>query len=91
MEQLVDTVGAAAVDPEEREGLAGLRATIELAAVGIAHFDRSGRFLFANRYLCRMLGYTPAELTRRTFQELTHPEDLESCLRHCAIPCIPSA
>jgi len=51
--------------------------TFELAAIGIAHISPDGKFLRANPFLCQMLGYASDELLRRTFQELTHPEDLE--------------
>ena len=83
MERLLEAISlSTAVDPEQREQLAGLRATLDLAPIGIAHFDTQGRFLLANQYLCRLLGRGRAELQRSTFQELTHPDDLESCLRH---------
>jgi len=36
-----------AVDAEATE-ISALRATIEVAPVGIAHFDADGRFLFVN-------------------------------------------
>jgi len=52
------------------------RSTFELAAVGVAHVSADGRWLRANRKLCEILGYTEAELTQLTFQQLTHPEDL---------------
>ena len=35
---------------------------VELAAIGICHVDLDGRFIFANRRLCHMLGYTREEL-----------------------------
>jgi two-component system, cell cycle sensor histidine kinase and response regulator CckA len=54
------------------------RATFEQAAVGIAHVGTDGRFLRVNRRLCEMVGYTREELLARTFQEITHPADLEA-------------
>lgn len=47
-------------------------------ATGIAVTTLGGRFLRVNRALCRMTGYTEAELLEKTFQEITHPEDVES-------------
>ncbi len=35
-----------------------------------------GRWLFVNRSLADLLGYSEKELTGRTFQSLTHPDDL---------------
>ena len=52
------------------------RNTFEHVAVGVAHASPQGRFLRCNRYLCEMLGYTEAELTQKTIDELTHPDDL---------------
>ena len=49
--------------------------TIELAAIGIAHVDHSGRFLYANPQLCMMLGYTESELTTMTVRQISHPGD----------------
>ena len=48
----------------------------EYAAIGKALVDTGGRFLKVNRALCQMLGYTAAELCAKTFQEITHPDDL---------------
>jgi PAS domain S-box-containing protein len=53
------------------------RVTFDQAAVGIAHVAPGGRFLRVNRKLCEILGYSQDELVRRTFMEITHPEDLE--------------
>jgi PAS domain S-box-containing protein len=36
-----------------------------------------GRWLKVNRALCELVGYSEAELLTRTFQDITHPEDLE--------------
>lgn len=56
------------------------RATFEQAAVGFAHVAPDGRWLRVNEKLCRIVGYTRDELTARTFQDITHPEDLEADL-----------
>lgn len=55
--------------------------TINLAPIGIAHFNTDGRFTFANNFLCAILGYSREDLLTRTFQEITAPEDLPACLR----------
>jgi PAS domain S-box-containing protein len=64
----------------DREGLSGLRATIDAAPIGIAHFDLDGRFMLVNAELCRILGFTRDELLARTFQEITFPDDLAACI-----------
>jgi PAS domain S-box-containing protein len=55
---------------------ARFRVTFENAPVGIAHVARDGRWLRVNRALCFILGYPAAELTRKSFQDITHPDDL---------------
>ena len=60
--------------------LEGLRATIDLAPIGIAQFDLQGRFLHVNERLCEILGCQRADLLTHTFQELTFPDDLPRCL-----------
>ena len=53
------------------------RATFEQAAVGIAHVSPEGRFLRVNKKFCDLLGYSREEMLQRTFQEITHPDDLD--------------
>ena len=60
--------------------LEGLRATIDLAPIGMAQFDLQGRFLHVNDRLCEILGCNRADLLTRTFQELTFADDLPRCL-----------
>ena len=55
---------------------ARFRATFENAAVGVALVASDGSILRANNSLVRMLGYSVDELKTRTFQDLTHPDDL---------------
>ncbi|MGE4292450.1 MAG: PAS domain S-box protein [Desulfovibrio sp.] len=56
------------------------RATFEQAAVGIAHVGLDGSWLLINDRFCGILGYSREELMVRTFQDITHPEDLEADL-----------
>jgi PAS domain S-box-containing protein len=55
-------------------------ATFEQAAVGIALVATDGHWLRVNRKLCEIVGYTPDELMTKTFQDITHPDDLEADL-----------
>jgi PAS domain S-box-containing protein len=57
-----------------------LRATFDLAAVGIAHVAPDGRFLRVNQKLCEIFGLTRDQLLECRFQELTHPDDLDADL-----------
>src|SRR5215210_3528595 len=56
------------------------RATFEQAAVGIAHVGYGGEWLRVNQKLCDIVGYTREELLERTFQDITHPDDLQDNL-----------
>jgi len=56
------------------------RLTFEQAAVGIAHVGLDGQWLRVNQKLCDIVGYTREELSRRTFQDITYPEDLDADL-----------
>jgi PAS domain S-box-containing protein len=57
-----------------------LRATFDLAAVGVAHVAPDGRFLRVNQKLCDIFGLKRDELLQRSFQELTYPDDLNADL-----------
>jgi PAS domain S-box-containing protein len=56
------------------------RAAMEYAAIGIALVSLEGHFLKVNRALSEIVGYSEAELLELTFQDITHPEDLEADL-----------
>jgi PAS domain S-box-containing protein len=55
---------------------ARFRATFENAAVGMAHVAPDGRWLRVNEALCRIVGYPADELVTKSFQDITHPDDL---------------
>ena len=57
-----------------------LQAIFSLAAVGIAQIGLDGAWLLVNNRYCEMLGYSEAELRRKTLQEITHPDDWEQVL-----------
>jgi PAS domain S-box-containing protein len=59
---------------------ARFRATFENASVGVALVGCDGSILRANNSFARMLGYSVEELKTRTFQDLTHPDDLATNL-----------
>lgn len=52
-------------------------ATFEQAAVGMAQVAPDGRWLRVNRKLCEIVGYSRDELLALTFQDITHPDDLD--------------
>lgn len=55
---------------------ARFEAVFEQAAVGIALVAPNGRWLKVNRRLAEIVGYSPEELLEKTFQDITHPDDL---------------
>ena len=59
-----------------RSSEARFRGTFENAAVGIAHVGVDGAWLRVNDRLSDIVGYTRDELLARTFQDVTHPDDL---------------
>ena len=54
------------------------RGTFQNAGVGIAHVGLDGSWLRVNQKLCDIVGYTEPELRGLTFQDITHPEDLDA-------------
>ena len=59
---------------------ARFRMALEGAAHGVALVALDGSWLQFNGALCDMLGYTADELHEKSFQDITHPDDLEADL-----------
>ena len=49
----------------------------EHAAIGMALVAPDGKWLRVNRSVCEITGYSEAELLQRSFQDITHPDDLD--------------
>jgi PAS domain S-box-containing protein len=49
----------------------------EHAAIGMALVSPEGKWLKVNAAVCKLSGYSADELYRKTFQDITHPEDLD--------------
>jgi PAS domain S-box-containing protein len=62
---------AALAEAEER-----FRRAFDGAPIGMAMAGLDGRWLRVNRALCELTGYSESELLERTFQDITHPDDL---------------
>lgn len=56
------------------------RAVFEHAAVGIARVGLDGRWLEVNQRLCDIIGRDRDALLAATFQDVTHPDDLDADL-----------
>ncbi len=71
-----------AAEEAQRESEKRFRATFEQSPVGVAHSSLDGRLLLMNQKLCDIVGYTPEEILTKTYQEVTHPEDLGAELEY---------
>jgi len=69
-------------EEELRESEERFRATFDQAAVGVAQVAPGGRWLRVNQRLCEIVGYPEEEILRLTFQDITHPDDLDADLEH---------
>lgn len=78
-------IGSDITDRVERENAlaeseARFRNAFDSASIGMAIVSLEGRWQQVNPPLCQMLGYSGPELLMRTFQDITHPDDLEADL-----------
>jgi two-component system, cell cycle sensor histidine kinase and response regulator CckA len=64
-----------------RESEAKFRASFDQSPIGAAIVSLDYRFLRVNDELCRLTGYSAAELTCRTFLDITHPEDMAESMK----------
>ncbi|WP_111309973.1 PAS domain S-box protein [Confluentibacter sediminis] len=56
------------------------RGNFENAAIGMALLDEKGKWLKTNIKVSEIIGYSEEELLELTFQDITHPDDLNSDL-----------
>jgi PAS domain S-box-containing protein/diguanylate cyclase (GGDEF)-like protein len=67
---------------EPEENGRHFQAAFEASPIGVAIVSLEGRWLHVNPAFCNSLGYAEAELLTKTFQDITHPEDIENDLEH---------
>ncbi len=65
------------LEQAKRDADEQLWSAFEHAASGMALVSDQGRFLRVNDSFSRITGYTNAELLAATFQQITHPDDLD--------------
>ncbi|MDQ4126619.1 MAG: PAS domain S-box protein [Actinomycetota bacterium] len=65
-----------------REAQERFRSAFDNAPIGVAIVGLDGRFLQVNRSLCEILGYPEEQLLATSFQEITHPDDVEASMEH---------
>lgn len=62
-------------EAEARAAQAFRQMLLDTMGDGLAVLDAAGRIEFVNRRMCRMTGYSEADLIGRDFLTLTHPDD----------------
>ena len=63
-----------------RESEERFRGAFENSAIGMALVSLEGRWMRVNSALCKIVGRTVDELLSCTFQDITHPDDLDADL-----------
>lgn len=82
-EKLIDSIAnLKEIEKTLRESEERFRGTFEQSAVGIAHVATDGRWLRVNQKICDIVGYNKNELLKLTFQDITHPDDLNADLEY---------
>ncbi len=56
--------------------------SFKYAAIGMALISLDGRWLKVNQSTCEIVGYSENELQAMTFQDITHPDDLDIDLEY---------
>ena len=77
---LLDVTERRQAEDAMRESEQRFRSTFEQAAVGISHVALDGSWVRVNQRLCDIVGYSKEELSQKTFQDITHPDDLDEDL-----------
>ena len=72
-----DITDQAVAEESLRESEARFKGAFNYSATGMALIALDGRWLKVNRALCEITGYSEDELLARSFQTLTHPDDLQ--------------
>lgn len=58
------------------------KGSFEYAAVGMAILNSNGKWQKVNHKVCEIVGYTEEELLNLSFQDITHPDDVELDLNY---------
>lgn len=65
-----------------QESESRFRGAFETSAIGMAIVSLDGSWIRVNRSLCEIVGYSEEELLEKTFQDITHPDDLDADLSY---------
>ncbi len=67
-----------ALERSSQESEQRFRRAFDHSAIGMALVSLDGQWLQVNRALCEIVGYSPDVLFTRTFQDITHPDDIDA-------------
>jgi two-component system sensor histidine kinase/response regulator len=77
----LDTTEQRTSQEQLRSSEARFHNAFEHAPIGMALVSPDGHWIKVNRSTCDITGYAPHELLAKTFQDVTHPDDLEADLQ----------
>ena len=77
---MVDITERKEAEEALKESEQRFRRSFEDAAIGMALVATDGQWLRVNRSLCELVGYPEKDLLNKTFQDITHPDDLDTDL-----------
>ena len=75
-----DFTASKRTETELRDARERFERAFEDAPIGMALIGLDGSWFRVNRRVCEITGYPAEELLRKTFQDITHPDDLEADL-----------
>ena len=82
LQEFGDITARGRIENALRESEERFSGAFEQAPIGMALVSLEGRWKQVNRAICELVGYTEDELLTKTFQDITHPEDLNTDLEN---------
>jgi PAS domain S-box-containing protein/diguanylate cyclase (GGDEF)-like protein len=80
--QFQDITARRSAEAATREAEERFRLAFDHGPIGMALVGADGHWLRVNKTLCDMVGYAEDQLLATTFQDITHPDDLDADLEH---------
>jgi two-component system, cell cycle sensor histidine kinase and response regulator CckA len=77
-EQAADLIERKRMDEVLRESEERFRRVFEEGPLGLALVAKDYRFVKVNRALCQMVGYSETELSKKSFVDITYPDDVRN-------------